>query len=432
MSGRMNEKHDITSQPSIFRRRSFLTGTAVAGISLATGGVTGCSGSSDDAQSQTKRKIQKPSDNFRKKGFPIVKKPVSVKFMTMKPPATAKHYNKVLVWQKYQKMTNIKVEWGLVPGDSIEEKRNLALSGGDYPEVFNAMGFSNRDLQKYGDEGVFLNLKDLIENYMPNLRRIMRDRPSVRKAMTFGDGSIYGLPLVIGPEFDGFRIEYTPWIRGDWLDRFDLDVPKTTGEFYDYLKNVKSRPPNGKSDTVPYGSSHQTGFLYSALTGAFGVGNRGSGGYVDVEPDETDKVRFFPTSDGYKALLEYLHRLYSEGLILQNIFSIDEAKAMQAIKKGTYGSTVEIAPDFQFGGKAKKFVPMGALKGPEGHHKYNNMFPSVVGINYFVISDKCKHPAELARWIDYFYSDEGCKLYFLGVEGRVMRKQGTVSSTLIR
>src|SRR5699024_6432479 len=34
-----------------------------------------------------------------------------------------------------------------------------------------------------------------------------------------------------------------------------------------------------------------------------------------------------------------------------------------------------------------------------------------------VITDKNKHPAATARWIDYFYGDEGTKMFFMGIEG---------------
>lgn len=39
-------------------------------------------------------------------------------------------------------MTNVKVHWDLIPEKSMEEKRNLALSSGDYPEVFVGQAIS--------------------------------------------------------------------------------------------------------------------------------------------------------------------------------------------------------------------------------------------------------------------------------------------------
>ena len=38
-------------------------------------------------------------------------------------------------------MTNIKVEWEMVPNDTMTEKRNILLAGGDYPHAFSRQAF---------------------------------------------------------------------------------------------------------------------------------------------------------------------------------------------------------------------------------------------------------------------------------------------------
>src|SRR5699024_12210470 len=57
--------------------------------------------------------------------------------------------------------------------------------------------------------------------------------------LTHPDGNIYSLPTLDDPEFLSLRISAEPWFRQDWLDELGMDVPKTTDEFYDYLKAVK-------------------------------------------------------------------------------------------------------------------------------------------------------------------------------------------------
>lgn len=407
-----------TRQGAAWSRRGVLSTTALMGTAGLTGGLAGCSGEgSGDSDDKLKKKVDNPPDNLNKKGFPIVDDPVTVQFMTSKRAHTADDYNKVANWKEYQKMTNIRVSWGLVPDESIEEKRNLALSSGDYPGAFFGAGLSVQDIGKYGNQGVFIKLNDLIDNYMPNLKKVLKSNSDIKRGATFPDGSIIGMPYGIDPDFTGMRIEYKLWARGDWLDKFDMDAPKTTDEYYKFLKKVKSSHPNGKDRAVPFGSPHKGGFFYSALRGAFGVGNRGQP-YVDADPSDDNKVRFFPVTEGYKALMEYLNRLYSQGLIEKNIFSIDEAKSWQETGKGVYGSTVEIAPYNMRGGAAKNFVPLPSLKGPDGDNTYNLVNSTLMDLGHFVITDKCKHPVAVARWADYFYSDEGAKLYFMGVKDK--------------
>lgn len=400
-------------------RRALLSTGAVAGL----GGLAGCSADgSSGADDKLKEKIDNPPDILNKTDFPIVDKPIKLQFMTGRDPKNAKDYNHVANWAKYQKMTNTRISWGLVPGNDVEEKRNLALSGDDYPEVFNSMAFGVRDIGKYGNQGTFIKLNDLIDNYAPNLKKLMEKYPEVRRGMTFPDGEIHGLPTIRDPDFLGLKIPTKLFIRGDWLDKFDMNVPATTDEYYRYLKAIKTKRPNGKSDSVGYGNRGGTGdpginLLIETLSGSFGVGNRGfAQGYLDVDPGSDHTVRFYRISDGYKALLEYLHKLYSQGLILKNIFSIDISKAWNAAAKGMYGSIIDQAPDPHF--NAKNFVPTPALKGPDGDHTYNQVSPSLTGLGGFVITEKCKHPLVAMRWMDYFYSDTGAKLFFMGVEGK--------------
>lgn len=175
-------------------RRAILA-TGAAGGAGAVTGVAGCSGTgSADSGKKLKKKIENPPDDLNKTGFPIVDKPIKLHFMTGRWHENAKDYNKVANWKYYQKKTNIEIDWGTVPFDDREEKRNLALNGDDYPEMFYIMDFGNRDLGKYGGQGVFVNLKDLIDDYMPNLKKLMDEEKEVAGGMTFPDGGIYGSP----------------------------------------------------------------------------------------------------------------------------------------------------------------------------------------------------------------------------------------------
>lgn len=403
---------------SLLPRRSLLSAGAVAGVGVMTGGLAACDSDAGDAgESKLDKKINNPPDNLNRKGFPIVDESITLHFMTGKRPLSAKDYNKVASWKKYQNMSNVKIDWGLVPNESIEEKRNLALGSDDYPDAFHSCGFGVSDLAKYGEQGVFVRLNNLIEHYMPNLQEVLQKYPSAKKGMTFPDGDIYGMPLIYDPNFLGLRISNKLWVRNDWLDKLDMDVPSTTEEYYKYLKAVKRKRPGGESHPVPYCEANKLGKLRPMLAGSFGIRNRCTD-YIDVEPGDDGTVRFYPISDGYSAMLEYLHKLYDQGLIAKNIFSIDESKFRNGMSAGTYGSTVFIAPYFQFGKEAKHYTSTPALKGPEGDHKVSYVHSALAGAGNFVITDKNKHPVETARWMDYFYSTAGGTLFFMGVEGK--------------
>src|SRR5690625_7928566 len=90
------------------------------------------------------------------------------------------------------------------------------------------------DLLKYGEQGTFVELSDLIEEYMPNLTEVLDEYPDIRKGITFPDGGIYGIPTIYDPDFPSLLIGAKFWIREDWLEELDMDVPETTDEYYEY------------------------------------------------------------------------------------------------------------------------------------------------------------------------------------------------------
>lgn len=404
-------------------RRSLLSAAAVAGVGAAAGTLTGCSGG-DSGKSDFEKKMKNPPDNFNQKGHPIVDKPITIQFMTGRFAENAKDFNTVASWKKYQKLSNIKVDWGPVPKDDVAKKVNLALDSGDYPEAFYISGLDYGAVGKYGSQGILVSWNELIDKYMPNFQKVLKDSPDVKAGLTFPDGNIYSLPRVLDPESTALHVSNRPWVRGDWLDKLDMDVPTTTEEYYRYLKAVKAKQFNGHGETIPFGGgapgqSGPMSHLRNNLAGSFGVANRGTGGghIIDVEPSDHATVRFWPTTDAYKALIEYLHRLYSDGLIQKNIFSVDATKVATGLANGVYGSTMDQAPFTKFHGKAKGFVPMPALKGPDGHHKFNAVAGGFTSPSGFLMTDKSNHPAQIARWVDYFYSAAGCKLMHYGVKG---------------
>src|SRR5699024_7093174 len=133
--------------------------------------------------------------------FPIVNEEITLDIFAGQAPATNPDWNDVLIWNEYEKMTNIDVNWEMVPYESREEKRNLALGGGELPDVFHGAGIPVSDQAKYGKEGVFIPLNDLIDEYAPNFKSIMEQYPEVEKSITMPDGNIYALPLIGDPEF---------------------------------------------------------------------------------------------------------------------------------------------------------------------------------------------------------------------------------------
>lgn len=382
---------------------------------LAAGLLQGCSQGGSQTETKSSNTAAKTEDNLNKTGMPIVKEPIELTFFTGKAPTNSNDFENTLVWKEYAKQTNIKVNFQLVPFDSLTEKRNLALAGGDYPDAFYSARVPASDLLKYGQQGVFLKINDLIDEYAPNLKALLDKYPDLRKAITMPDGNIYSIPSFYSPEFLPMLIGTPLWVKKDWLDKLNMPEPTTTEALYDYLKAVKNTDlnGNGQHDEIPYNGGISP--LIEQLMGAWGLGNRGLGHkFVDVDPN-TNELRFYRLDPKFKEVLEYVGKLYKEGLIDPAVFTQKNDEFLAKASKQIMGATINPSPVTQFNGE--NYIGLGALKGPHGDQMYSHIKVPMVWPGAFVITDKNKYPEATLRWIDNFYGEEGAKFYFMGQKG---------------
>src|SRR5690625_912003 len=117
---------------------------------------------------------QKNFDNLTDSGMPIVKENITLDIFAGQAPATNEDWNDVLIWNEYEKMTNIDVNWEMVPHEGLAERRNLSLSG-DLPDAYHSAVIPATDLYKYGNQGTFIRLNDLIDEHAPNFKKILEE-----------------------------------------------------------------------------------------------------------------------------------------------------------------------------------------------------------------------------------------------------------------
>jgi len=393
---------------SPFTRRTVLASSAVLASSTA---LAACGGGGDEG-GDTAEKIENPDENINPEGLPIVEEAITVSFMSRRSNASAEDWNEVAAAQKTQELTNIEVDWGLVNEEAAIERRNLLLTSGDYPEVFYRTGVPSGDIAKYGEQGTFVPLNDLIEKYMPNLTARMEEYPALRTGLTFPDGNIYSLPGIYDPTSLGLRYQTKFWIRQDWLDQFGMAASETLEEYQAYLEEVAA----SIDGAIPLGGQSMSAILTS-LYGTFGLANHGNdAGLIDL--DEAGKVRYFPASEEYRDLLSFLAGLYSKGLLQQDIFATDAAAFSANGTEGLLGSCGVQTPSGYFGKEGDNYVALKPLVRSAGDEPaWHAVRSELSSIGNFVMTDKSEHPIEIARWMDFWFGEEGAKLFFLGVEG---------------
>ncbi|CAM3903356.1 extracellular solute-binding protein [Lederbergia lenta] len=320
---------------------------------------------------------------------------------------------------------NMKINWEYVNQDAAKEKRQLSLASGDYPDAYMLVtwldNISKVDAQKYGKEGVFLPLNDLIKDQAPNIQKAMEDLPYLEKGMTAPDGNIYGLPLV--NECYHCSVSGKMWINTEWLNNLNLEMPKTAEEFKEVMKAFKNDDPNGngKKDEIPLSGETPKvgGNPIQFLMGAF-IPNNGID-YINVNEGKLSLGAMQPE---WKEGLKYVHSLYEEGLIDNGAFTQNSEAFKQlgtpegdAILGAAAGQHSAIFVDLQ-SEHSKSYHVVPPLKGPNGAQYTSSNYGNVNNFA-FAITDKAKgEKAEaLIKLADYLYSEEGTIATTRGKEG---------------
>lgn len=319
------------------------------------------------------------------------------------------------VWQEVEKRTGIKINWEVMPSDQYNAAMQTRIAAGtNLPDILAVPPLWNGDVVKYAEDGVIIPLKDLIEQYAPNIMKMFEKYPIIRKVLTAPDGEIYNLAEVF---IEGNEVAPKSLIiRKDWLDKLNLDVPVTVDDWYKVMKAFKEQDPNGNgiADEIPFTLNDGGGYNY--LASGFGL----TAGVGEFYADEEGKVHSLYTSPEYKELITFLNKLYSEGLIdPQYSTNGDEAKVDAMVSKDLVGISVHFAGVDERWNKlapGAEYILVKPPTGPDGEQP-KIVKRSPTGMQ-FALSRDCKDPVAAIRWIDYIWAnEEGVILTHFGIEG---------------
>lgn len=308
--------------------------------------------------------------------------------------------------QKMEELTNVKWEVQSVTGADLEERRNLLLNSNQYPDVFMKSGLNQATLDSYGSQGTFIALNDLIDQYAPNLTKLYEERTGVRYAITSGDGNIYAIGGIDNPSSAASKL----YVNQPWLDKLGLESPANLDELYDVLTAFKTKDPNGngQADEIPLTCS-ANGSPVTLLLPYFGVtfDSTTYTGMIDGE------YVYVPTTETFKEYLIYLKKLYDEGLLDKNSFTQDmNIQRSTAPSNDIYGMFFEAGAFLTVGRERDADFPI-VMPFEEG------VWPTTAGagVGAFAVTDACETPEIAVAWVDQWYSEEGGRLGWMGVEG---------------
>lgn len=389
------------------------------------GGTSSTTSGSTESGAEASGTTAETPENFNAEGLPIVNEPITVD--TWIEGGTDINWTNNGFVNTVAEESGIQMEITAVSGADSVTQRNLRLASGDFPDVFmldwtSIMTFT--DIMQYGvQEQILAPIDPYIEPYSENMGRILEEHPDFADAITATDGHIYGFPrfsecyhCLAYPKF---------YIRQDWLDALNLEMPTTTDELKDVLTAFVTQDPNGNGQADEIGLLGGTDFNLMLEYGI--IGNS----FVTVKPDfwlytpDGENIDISVTTDAYRDGLIYLNDLYANGLIDPTSFTNDSDQFAQTVRLEPYIVGMYCCDHIGMGydtanvDEAKNYQIVPVLEGPDGvrQQSQNSGEGQIQGF-HAVMTVACENPEAVFRMIDHYFYDDYWNMYrFHGPEG---------------
>ena len=327
--------------------------------------------------------------------------------------------NDVGSWQALEEATGTRIEWIYAPSDHTLQLQDFTLlvASGDLPDIIR-FGWPTAPggVYSYYQDGVIINLADLLDSHMPNVRDALVGHNILRN-IVHNERDVFFIPEVRDRrEMNIFR---GPIIREDWLERLGIPEPQTLDELHQTM--IAFRDANLDDAPLVWGVSgvdfHFGNLSIDRFLWPFGI--HSSFFHVD------GVVKYGPMEPEFADALAFIHMLYAEGL-LDPDFAIQGRPEMDAaIMNNMVG--------FAFG-----FQPSMLNRTMDPHETYF----SIAGINWLqltpdsprfvfdveytsymlagnsiAITTAAREPELVANWINFVFSEEGSIITNYGIEG---------------
>lgn len=391
--------------------------TILVSSMIAAMALSGCGGNEEESSATAET-----ADLYTEVGtyFPIVNEPIELHtFIVQRPNTIDYETNDATVF--FEENTGIDLVFETIPSDAQEEKVNLAFASQELPDLF--LGFTLDDARYGVEEGLLMDLTEIIDTKMPRLQEIFEEVPTMRGAMTQTDGKIYQIPSYNDCYHCTFAVKM--WANTAHLEEMGLGVPTTIDEFYNACKQFKEENPNA----VPLAGAAATAngawnsdplmFIMNAYTyypnNVYGL--RLKDGTVETAYN----------TDEYREALKFMNKMYNEGLLYEATYTntSDQMKAI-LVEEGEpvlffpEGASVNLIDSASSTELYSHYYPIAPLEGPDGTRMATYIPSEPYG--YFSIPTTSAYPEAAARFVDYLLTDEGGYTMNNGPEGQGWEK----------
>ncbi len=324
-----------------------------------------------------------------------------------------------MIMEEIKKRTNVTLDLQLVPSSDFRDSRTIAIGAGEIPDIV-AQTFDD-EISTYLNTGLFLPISDYFDKLpvFTNLADRLGYNADLEN-LKDADGKLYVLPAYCNDE----KFNAHGWlIRMDILEELGLEQPKTMEDVYELCKAYKNAYPD---KPAPMTNRFFEDNILFKVAPAFNTAAGWGIGNTFFYDKEQDNFIFAPASEGYKQMLVWFNKMFSEGLLDQEFATLDstvyENRAMdgdQFIMVDWIGNEIRYNRDgpTNSGNPNFNIQPIMPPKGPWGHWSGARV---PMWDQSMCFSSKVKDYDTFdtfLKFIDWMYTDEAAELTTFGLEG---------------
>ena len=333
------------------------------------------------------------------------------------------------IWSALEDITGVKVDMTVVESTTASDKLNLMLASGDYTDLMDMSSYTSGVDSAY-DQEIIIDMEDYLEENMPNYWAIIN---ADRKL--YGEVQDSGKFLAIYPIKDEVANpqDMGAFIRMDWLEDLNMEVPTTYDELTAVLEAFKSE----KGAIEPMALYNTINMSDGLLMGGFGSmaelsANNMTGSALSAYYQVDGEVIYGATQDGTRKFLSWLHQLYEKGLI--------DFENMQNRYINPFGELTAVACADGSVGYMHTNQPFGGNYSVLAASDYNDpdcnwwpvqdvaetsgqaipFFEEVTLVDNYAtilsVSTQCTNVETALKFLDFGYSYEGSLLYNFGYQ----------------
>lgn len=307
------------------------------------------------------------------------------------------------VFKELEERTNIHIDWRHPAEGGETEALNLMFTSNEFTDIIVTLDptYYVGGFDKFIDDGIIHDLKDLVNNYAPNFLNTIKKDETVYKQLHTDTGHLPAFRMMLTDRQLCYLGYYA---RQDLMDAAGYTkTPTTYDDFHEMLTALKGS------------TSKQPLYLFEdILIPGYGVNSN----FTQVD----GKVVFGPITDEYRAYLEMVAQWYSEGLIdadfmTRRHFFLDFGEFLNE-SFAVYPMTVAFYDVFVANGLDIKVLPYTKLN--EGDKRYINSGSAETTLqgSTATITTDCDDPVLMTKWFDYLFTEEGSLLGSYGIEGQ--------------